>query len=1142
MKKATKLKRKLSINSGLKPLFILSLFFLTALSSAIFAQEFDVSGTVKDEQGVPLPGANVVVKGENIGVITDVNGNFTLHLLKESQIEISFIGYNNQTFYAKNEQHIDVVLEEGTNELEEVVVIGYGEQKVKHATYSIAKVSLSKIEDIPATNLGTLIRDQIPGVNVTGGESRPGEGASIEIRQSFNFAKDGGTSDPLIVIDDVPQVYTNNGFSDMSAFNALDISEVESITVLKDAAAAIYGSRASQGAIIVKTKRGEKGKAKISYSGKFVFNDAVSHSKTMDTYEYGLFTNRFLGATGVSDPAKLFSDEELEQMKSLNHDWLDQGWKPAQNYQHALNVSGGTENVRYFTGGSYVTQNANMGEDDYTRWNFRSGINATLASGLKLDVTISASKTKHVKPYSKTLSQINDNSYGSQARPPDYGILLHMPRYIPWSAEYTDGDEYFVSPALGPAQNSGSADAFRQLPSWNYFAMIESGSLSTTESGSYGANFSLQYDVPFIKGLTFKGTYAANFASSMNEQVQTPYSLIRSSNSHQEGSHLYGDNTNWRAPQVIGMGTDDKGARVAYEDGQDNSYQANAYINYARTIGLHEFGAMASIERAERFSRDSRQLYHDPLDVYGGTSATAGTLYDVHTYIYRYESGNMSYLGRLTYAYADKYLANFILRSDASTKFAPENYWGTFPSASFGWVPSLESFFSDNINWIDFLKIRYSVGLTGKDNIKAWLWRQTFGWDGDKGYKFGAEDGGIFSNALKPGASPNRLVTWDKTLKQNIGIDASVLAGRLSFTYEFWHDKNSEMLMSRANEVGVPISVGGAVAEENFAEVWSWGNEMSIDWRDGMGDFRYRISTNFEFGYNNVIKKYIEEGVGLPADNNKRVGYSNIMPKWGFKVWEGTSTGDGILRTDEDIDNYWAYLTAHAEDAGTNPSYFGTFSAAGLRKGMLAYQDLGGTMNDSTGIQNGPDGRIEEDEDYAKLVKKNQSFGFRTSLQASWKSLSLFAAINASWGTYRQIDVIRQQNTSDYVIWNREPFWTDMYSEGIVFTDENGNETIKYANTDGKYPNIAFDDNRNPSDFWQLPSFRAYIRTLTLAYTLPEQYSNKIGLEKIRFNVTGNNLWDLYNPYPGKYRNIYDASSVGYPTLRTWTLGVNVTF
>jgi hypothetical protein len=246
-------------------------------------------------------------------------------------------------------------------------------------------------------------------------------------------------------------------------------------------------------------------------------------------------------------------------------------------------------------------------------------------------------------------------------------------------------------------------------------------------------------------------------------------------------------------------------------------------------------------------------------------------------------------------------------------------------------------------------------------------------------------------------------------------------------------------------------------------------------------------------------------------------------------VWKETSTGDGMLRTEEDIDRYWEYLTANAEATGNEPEFLGITSRDRMKTGMLAYQDLGGLMNDSTGNQEGPNGIIDDVQDYAILSKRQDGYNFHLSFEFNWKSLSLLAHINTSWGSYRGIDVVRQQNESNYMLWNREPFWTDMYDA----------ET----NPDGKYPNIAHGDYfHEKSDFWQLPSFRSYLRTLTIAYTIPAKYCEKIKIESFRINITGNNLWDFYNPYPGKYRSMYDSPTVGYPTLRTWTIGLNVTF
>ncbi len=1111
-------------------LFIL----VSGLSSFVTAQNIKISGIVKDNQGIPLPGASVVVKGTKAGVITNTEGRFEISAPLKAQIQVSFVGYSSQVVTAKTGAPITITLEEEQNRFNEVVVTGYGgEQKIKHSTFAAQKIDIKAIEDQSSMNLSTLLKDQVPGLNVSGGESRPGEGATITIRQSFNFSKDGGNSTPLVIIDDVPQVDYNTGLATLGALNSLNVQDIESITVLKDAAAAIYGSRASQGAIVITTKRGKKGEPRISYSGKFTYEDAISHSKTMNTYDYGLFANSFLRASGITNANQLFSDDELEQMKGLNYDWLKNAWRAAEFYQHSLNISGGTDKVTYFTGGTYSTQGANMGSIQSDRWTFRSGASANMGKGFKLDVSLSASKGSKENTFSKVLGSLADGSYGNAASgDPDYAYLLHMPGFIPYQYEI-NGENYYVSPSLGPHKNTSTANTNRQIAAWNWYAMENSGSKSISNNGSYNTNFSLQYDVPFIKGLSFKASYAMAYGSSQGEQIQDKYSLARSSNSNVLGTHLYGPNTVWSIAEV------NQGARVSYTDTDNRSNQANAYVNYFGTFGKHEVTAMASVERSENFARETLQLYSDPIKPYSGTNATAGTMDVTNSYAYRYESGTMAYIGRLTYAYADKYLFNFVLRSDASTKFAPENYWGTFPSTSFGWVPSEEKWFKNNIKWIDFLKLRCSLGLTGKDNLKGWKWVQTYGWDGNKGYQFGST-GGVFSNANKPGASPNRNATWDKCFKQDYGVDATILNGKLSFTYDYFYDRSYDMLKSRSQEVGTPISVGGAVAEENFAAVDAWGHEISINWHDKIGKLSYRIGMNTTFGLGNKIRKYINTGIDYPAANSVREGYSTIFPNWGFKVWRGTSSGDGMLRTTEDINKYWAYLSANALAAGTTPKYFGVTDPSSMKKGMLAYQDLGGEMN-SDGTQKGPNGQIVASQDYGKLTKRSDGYGFSNSFGISYGQFSLSSNINTSWGDLRMIDKIGQTNKDNFIIWNREPFWTNMYDEGVATTDAKGNTYYKYANIDGKYPQVGVDNTLYDSDFWKLPSFRCYIRVLTVAYALPTKFCDKIGLGSLRFNLTGQNLWDLYNPYPGKYRNMYDESSVGYPTLRTWTLGVNIT-
>ena len=339
-----------------------------------------VTGKVLDEKGETIIGASVKVVGTTLGTITDFDGNFTLNNVPEGKkIEISYIGYISQSLEPKGNQLLTIKLKEDTKTLDEVVVVGYGTQKAKDVTGSIGVITPKEIEDLPVSNLGAALAGQIPGLSVSGGDGRPGEAATISIRQSFNYSKDGGNTNPMVVIDDVIQIDPNTGLPTMETFNMLDVSEIESVSVLRDASAAIYGSRASQGAIIVKTKRGKAGVPRINYSGKFGVNDAVSHPKVLKGSDYGRFSNSFNIANGKINTGtdgwknKLWSEDELKYMDTVDYDWLDEAWSSSFSMNHSLNVSGGSEKATYFAGASYYSQDANLGKQDYSKWTFRAG-------------------------------------------------------------------------------------------------------------------------------------------------------------------------------------------------------------------------------------------------------------------------------------------------------------------------------------------------------------------------------------------------------------------------------------------------------------------------------------------------------------------------------------------------------------------------------------------------------------------------------------------------------------------------------------------------------------------------------------------------------------------------------------------------
>ena len=1130
---------------------VATIFFLMFVLLAN-AQNRRITGTVVDEYDETVIGANVVVEGTDKGTVTDMDGQFTIDLDEGQKIKISYIGYITQIITPKSNS-INIVLQEDAQSLEEHVVIGYGEQKLKNVTGSVTTISAKDLEDLPVATLAEALQGQIVGLEVEIGSPRPGDNnTEVYIRQSRTLngiSKDGGNLTPLIIIDDVMQL-GDNGAPSMAEFNMLDPTEVESITVLRDASAAIYGSRAANGAILVKTKRGQSGNPRISYSGKFAVNDAISHSKVLRGSDYGRFHNSFaIGANKATreEVDKLFSDTEIAEMDMINYDWLDKAdWKAALLQSHTLNVSGGSGKATYYAGLTLFDQGDNLGGQDYKKYTYRAGVDISLSNDIKLTATVSGNEDKKSQIYT---NGARFNAYGGSAgSKADYKILHHMPNYIPWSVETLNDDGEMQEYWLGPINNmfETSIGTGRDSPtSWNYFALRNSGSFSETEADSWNTNIGLTYIVPYVEGLSLRAGYSTSHSGSVNEQGSFPYRIAFRGVVPADQHLTYTNPPEAFHPMLFSLNS-----QLAFKHSRSKSQQMNFYANYDRTFGLHNVSAIFSVERREAANRESRLIYEgladDISDTYLGIGGPAITkpngspaLANDNTVTARGESGSLSYLGRVSYSYADRYMLQFLFRSDASTKFAPENYWGFFPSVSAGWVVSDEPWYKESVSWMPFLKVYGSWGRTGRDNIKAWKWKEQYKME-EKGMQFGPQ-GGLYGTNLTPQASPNRGVKWDRADKFNLGFNMRFLDGRLASTLEFYYDINDQILNQfMKDQPGIPIYAGGSYAEENYGRVDTYGTELSLNWNDKIGKVRYSIGANIGFN-GNEVKKWVDDlrFNQYPNNTSWEAGMSTIMPGWGFNVWKGTSTGDGILRTQADIDAYWAYLEGNAQkynetypdDPQMQAKYFGATSKDGLKLGMLAYQDLGGEMKDN--VQKIANGQIAKDQDYAKLVNRDKSYNFNTKLGVSWESLSFNMNLSTSWGGLKFIDRNLVRASNKEMVWAPDSFWGDMYDE--------------VTNPNGKYPNLGAEIVEGssvlaPSDFWKISSFRCYIRNITIAYALPKQWVTPLNLQTVRVNVTGTNLWDLYNPFPDHYRNMYNSSSADYPTLRTWSFGINVSF
>lgn len=1108
-----------------KKYIILSLFlsFLTIAVTPTYAQQKSqvVSGTVVDESGEPVIGAAIMVDGTSSGTITDVNGKFSIKLPENGKLKVSFIGYVAQTISSTAKMN-RIVLREDQMKLDEVVVVGYGSQKGRNVTGSIEVVDMKDIEDLSVTSLGDALAGMINGLHVSTSGNKPGSAAHLTIRQSEGLAKNNGqVNAKFSTQDDTPLYIIDDFFSSESAFNALDPSEVESISVLKDAAAAIYGAQGAYGVILVKTKRGKIGIPKVSYTGQFGITDALVMPKMMSAYDYGRTWNGYKGtpdynSDDVNLNRELFQADELEAMKRLNYNLLDDEWSAALTQRHSVNINGGTERATYFAGVSYNTQDGNIGRLDYERWNYRAGVNANLSKFVKMTVQVSGNYGKSEKPV---------NRYGSSDSG-DYNLLLTHLRHVPQTINglpvvYQGMDQ----------DNTASGDNL-----YNFYAIQNSPDKGKSDNNGFSIDGSVEFDMGWFKpleGLKLKASYSKHVSNSKSNSMGTAMSVYSMNNRAGSGHHLYsglmedGETlVDYSLDNFTEMSLDN-GNRLSRSMSRSDSYQLNLTATYTRQFGLHNISALASIERGESESEDLEGIVLDPLSFSDGQS-NSGTGTQTTSWG-RSESGRLSYIGRLNYSYADKYLFEFLIRSDASNKFAPKNYWGVFPSASAGWIVSEESWFDKEKTGIDFLKIRGSFGLLGRDNINSYVWMTRYNRDEGKGSLFGTSS--LSQNASagmtieQGGANPD--AHWDKTYKTNFGVDMRFLDSRLAVNLDAYYDFGREIFGSHQGTKYFPMTVGIKPTPENFVEKDVYGVELSVDWRDKIGkDFSYWVKMSTGYDDDRVKVMAVKEVPGL---TDPTPGKRQDTGLWGLECM-------GMFRSYQEIDEYFAKYNI--------TSYLG-MSKDAVKPGMLIYKDNGGQWDPVTKQYTAPDGIVSSDESYGDYVKishrSENPYSVTFNFGAKYKNFSLQAQLGGSWGSKVMAGTNIRKCANNLEYNNIPTFWKDMFVYEDVL-DANG-VVVAAANRDAVYPNLKYDSVNNlQSTFWALDGTIVSLRNVTLAYSVPQSLSKKVGVSNCKINVTCQNAINFVSPHIEDAWSSWGGNYGYYPNLRKITVGVNVSF
>lgn len=1105
-----------------------------------------VNGSVVDENGEPIVGATVMVQGGSAGTSTDMDGKFTLKVPEKRKLEVTFIGYVKQIVSNLNNPRI--VLKEDLNMMEEVVALGYGSGKAKNVTGSVEVIRADELKDLSVSNLSEALVGLSPSIHVDMPTSgRPGETATITIRQAKSAValvptgtdqggqSIGGVDDPtpLFVIDDF--------ISTEEDFNNLDVDEVETITILKDASAAVYGSYCAYGVILVKTKRGEAGAPKISYNGTFGFVDAIKHADMLSAYDYARIYNAAAGSryknstSSLSKQYDFFQADEMKAMKSLNYDLLDKYWSSSLTQQHNISLSGGTEKATYYGNVSYYTQDGNIGKLDYDRWNYRAGINANISKYVKAALTVSGN-------YSTKNSHMA--SSGGSGSNEDYSYMLFNPRYVPDQI-----GEY-------PIYHSGMNNDPSFSNYYNYQSLYQSRNNKENTSNDMSIQASLEHDFSWLKplkGLRVKFTYTKSVNNDKTNNIRMENTVYRVRNRGGSGNHLYVTDPNQLIDNYPTIDYDpdllegipftsyDNLEKRVLNDGQNSyisrtmsrsdSYQMNLMFIYGRKFGKHDISATFSIEKAENESEDVEAMGTAPLSFTDGQSTSLSDESEKTVSWGRSEGGRLAYIGRVNYAYADKYLFEFLFRSQASTKFSPDNYWGYFPSLSAGWVLSEENWFDKEKLGIDFFKIRASFGILGRDNVEAWRWCQLYDYKEYGSAIFGTDPTTISAKSFKlpekSGTNPN--LRWDKNYQTDLGIDITTLNNRLSITMDGYYTFAREMFVV-PSAWQLPGTVGIYAAPENWGKMDSYGVELQVKWRERINkDLQFTVGLGTGYDDNKLIQAAFSQD---PTFGDQVKNKRSDRGLWGLSCI-------GMFRSYQEIEEYFDKYMKQAD--GTYGSYLG-LSKSEVHPGMLIYEDIRGAK-DENGNYTAPDGNIDSDLDLVEIShRQNNPYNLNFNLNVIYKSFSLQATTQAEWGAYTLVpSALRSESFDSMETKNVSSMWKNMFIYEDVL-DANG-EVIAWANRGGNMPNLRYSDiNSKASTFWRMSAAKVMLRNITLAYTLPKRWTSHWGVSNVRLNLTCQNAWSFYNPIPGKVWDTYAGTYGNYPTTRKITMGLKVSF
>lgn len=1034
------------------------------LATEMRQAEITVTGTVTAaDDATALPGVSITIKGTSQGTTTDKDGRYSIQVPNgDAVLVFSFIGFLAQEITVDARTVIDVALTTDIQQLSEVVVVGYGTQKKETLTGAVSAVTNEEIVTTRNENVQNMLTGKVPGLRVRQNSSEPGQfNSSIDIR---------GFGNPLVVVDGIPR----------DNMARIDPEDIESISVVKDASAAVFGSRAANGVIIITTKKGTKtGEPSITYSGNMAWQVPSNYPDLVDAADWmTLFNERDRHNVENSNPTLKYTPEEIEAYRNgtkVSTNWKEAVMrKGAPQTQHTLSATGGNDKITYYSSVGYQYQGSFLQTDaiNYEKYTLRSNVSAKVSKNLQFELNLAGLSDKR-----------ESSPYGSS------DIIRAMWLQRPMDKVYYD-----------------EATKKYSMMDWNVIlnpvAMMDKDLVGENayQSKWFQSAASLTYDVPFLEGLSFKGLYSYDYTMNDNKEYTKAYTLYLPTGA------AYQANTQSRGNSRI--------SRFFYSK---NASLWRLQIAFDRDFGNHHVSIMNLLENSH-YQGDNfygRRYGVLPLDqIFGGItenqeilqSTASGSLYDY---------ANRASVGRASYGFKNKYLAEFSYRYEGSSKFPKENRWGFFPAVSAGWRISEEPFWSGNsaLNFIDNLKLRGSYGITGDDSgltyqfVSGYQYPVTGNGIGRTGLPPGYIFGNSFVSASSSTGLANNAITWYKAKTTNIGLDVDAWNGLLGATLEFFQRDRTGLLATRIESL--PGIVGANLPQENLNSDVSRGFEVELRHTNRIGDVTYQVRGNIS--YTRTRTKYYE----MARAGNSYLNWRNGLNNRNNNVWWGYE-GDGRMTNWDDI--YY------------NPVYVSRSSVPG----DYQYLDWNG------------DGWIN-DLDVHPLATNGQVplINYGISIGAQWKGIDL--------------TMLWQGSGKKYVI-AREFLYQPLWSNSNALSDFTDRWHPADPNADpydpatewvsGEYGYTGSSPNAT-SDFNIQNAAYIRLKSIEIGYTLPNTILDRLSLQSVRLYVNAYNLltFTKLRYMDPEFYTTNDTSKAGlsdlgynYPINKSFSVGLTAKF